>query len=96
MHIEVDPAVLRRLAPGFAEVGADVDALGSATLPVVAGASAAVGDGALAGEVGDLVRAAHVSVQGAVLCLTEISRLVEAAARDVAARDAAVARTMQP
>lgn len=95
MQIEVDVAGLHRAAPRLGELGKDVDALGSATLPAVADAGGAVGDGGLAEAVGALLAGVSTAVQGAVLSLTELGRTVEGAARDYTARDAEVGRTMR-
>lgn len=96
MRIEVDPAGLRVAAPGLGDVGADVDALGTATVPPLAAAGGAVGDAGLSDAVGALLQAVNASVQGAVLSLTELGRAVDSAARDYADRDAEVGRTMRP
>jgi hypothetical protein len=96
VSIEVHPSALQRAAPQLADVGAEVDALGSGTLGPVAGAGGAVGDVALGGAVDALVKGVNAAVQGAVLCLDEVGRRVEAAAREYATRDADVARTMRP
>lgn len=96
MHVEVAPPALQRAAPRLVEVGQEVDALGSATTAPLGGAVGDVGDPQLAAAVVALVSGVSTAVQGAVLCLDEVARRVEAAARDYVARDADVARTMRP
>ena len=96
MRIEVDVAGLRRTAPGLGRVGDEVDAVGAGTLPALDATAAAVGHAELAAAVGALLDGVNGAVQGAVMSLTELGRVMEAAARAYAAQEAQVAGTMRP
>jgi len=96
VHLEVDVAGLQRTGPRLALVGHDVDAVAGGTLPAVGTAAGAAGHPELTTAIAALLDGVHVAVQGAVVCLTELSNAVEAAARDYAAQDSAVATTLRP